>query len=97
MLKSVIIRAVLKDTESSLFVDVNFSLLERHYRVSSDSFRNVLILQTNGFKSVVLYFPSPKQNIIHFTSQIEVFTELDGTSIKVVDQNKFLLGILFDN
>ena len=95
-----IFTAVLKDSESSLFVD-DFSLCLRG-RSLPNVFRRLQLcvnsvnkwVQENGFK-----FPVSKTEYVNFTNQRGVFTQpdfkLDGNSIKVADKAKFL-ELVFD-
>ena len=95
-----IVTAVLKDSESSLFVD-DFSLFLRGRSLPSVIRQLQLCVnsvnkwvQENGFK-----FSVSKTECVHFTNQRGVFMEpdikLDGTSMKVADEAKFL-GLVFD-
>ena len=92
--------AVLKDSESSLFVD-DFALCLRGRSLPSAISRFQLRVnsvnkwvQENGFK-----FSISKTECIHFTKQRGAFMEpdikLDGTSIEVADEAKFF-GLVFD-
>ena len=89
-----IVTAVLKDSESSLFVD-DFALCLRGRSLPSVIRRLQLCVnsvnkwvQENGFR-----FSVSKTECVHFTNQRGVFMEpdikLDGTSIKVADEAKF--------
>ena len=95
-----IVRAVLKDSGSSLFGD-DFDLclrgrslpsVIRRLQVRVNSVKKWV--QENGFK-----FSLSKSECVHFTNQRGVFTapdiKLDGTSIKVTYEAKFL-GLVFD-
>ena len=92
-----IVTAVLKDSESSLFVD-DFALCRslpsviRRLQLCINSVNKWV--QENGFKLSV-----SKTECVHFTNQRGVFMEqdikLDGTSIKVADEAKFL-RLVFD-
>ena len=95
-----IVTAVLKDSESSLFVD-HFALCLRGRSLPSVIRRLQLCVnsvnrwvQENGFK-----FSVSKTECVHFTNQRGAFMEsdikLDVTSIKVADEAKFL-GLVFD-
>ena len=95
-----IVEAVLKDSESSFFVD-DFALCLRGRSLPSVVRRLQLCVnsvnkwvQENGFT-----FSVRKTECVHFTNQRGVFTEPDiklhGTSIKVADEAKFL-GLVFD-
>ena len=86
--------AVLKDSESSLFVD-DFALCLRGRSLPSVTRRLQLCVNSvnkwvkeNGFK-----FSVSETEFVHFTNQRGVFTEpdikLDGTAIKVADEAKF--------
>ena len=95
-----IVTAVLKDCESSLFVD-DFALCLRGRSLPSVIRRLQLCVnsvnkwvQENGFR-----FSVSKTECVHFTKQRGIFMEpdikVDGTSIKVADEAKFL-GLVFD-
>ena len=95
-----IVTAVLKDSESSLFVD-DFALCLRGRSLPSVIRRLQLCVnsvnkwvQENGLR-----FSVSKTECVHFTNQRGVFMEpdikVDGTSIKVADEAKFL-GLVFD-
>ena len=95
-----IVTAVLKDSESSLFVD-DFALCLRGTSLPSVIGRLQLCVnsvnkwvQENGFR-----FSVSKTECVHFTNQRGVFMEpdikVDGTFIKVADEAKFL-GLVFD-
>ena len=96
-----IVTAVLKDSESSLFVDdfalclggISLPNVIRRLQLCVNSVNKWV--QENGFK-----FSVSKTECIQFTNQGGVFTEpdieLDGTSIKVADEAKFL-GLVFDH
>ena len=95
-----IVTAVLKDSECTLCVD-DFALCLRGRSLPSVIRRLQLCVnsvkkwvQENGFN-----FSVSKTDCVHFSNQRGVFTEpdikLDGTSIKVADEAKFL-GLVFD-
>ena len=64
----------------------------------SDGFSYASTVLTNGFRKMVLNFLLIKQ-CVHFTNQSSVFMEpdikVDGTSIRVADEAKFL-GLVFN-
>ena len=67
--------------------------------MSSDGFSYVPTVWTNGFKKMALNFLVSKTECVHFTNRRGVLTgpdiKLDGTSIKVAGETKFL-GLVFD-